>query len=1124
MLPLLAFLALNRGASVRRETIAFALWPDEREADARANLRRHLHRLSQALPPNPTPWVESNGATIGLSHGASAWFDIDAFERAISEERLEDAVGLYGGDLLEGCDEPWIDTERERLRGAFLAALVALARRARAAGAYHDLVPLAQRILAVEPWREDALRWLVAARFGLGDRGAALAEYETFARRLREEFDAAPADETRALKALIVEDIPLRTTIAPDGHEREPRRQLPFVGREKILAQAMRQWERATNGDGATILIGGEAGVGKSRLTGEIVTRVESHGGRILAGGTGAFETQPYQAVVEALRRALPSLLAHDVTALWMSVLSDVLPEIAIRAPEVAKPRPLEPMRERRRLFDSIARAFETLARARPTFLILEDLHWARPDMLELFEELARFAAALPLFIVATYRDDSLRDDARRTFRRLENDEAALALPLGPLSLSDVRLLTSRIFDGDPNLEKRATTLYALSAGNALFLDEAIRANDETAGDATPPTLRETIAQRIGRLPDEARALGGNASVLEGGFDVDVLREICAWHESEVLDALDALLDNAIVRAGTNRTRAGFVFTHQLLRAALYEQTPEPARRLAHRRAARALARLYPERRADLAAELAMHYERAGLPAEASCEYIVAARRAAALFASDDVVRLATRGLAIATEIRERYELFALREANASRRGERDAATADLAEMERCANELDDDGARCDVLVRQVSAYHVTGDMTAAAAAIVRLECLAKRTANAARIAVAKSCAATHVQLQGRTREAIEALHEALAAYRSIGDIREVALILGQMAEMQALTADLTGALQNMDAAVTSARGLGDRALLAAVLGYACRTAQHLRRYDVLKRTALELLSAARELGDVTAEAQALTSYGSACVALFDIESAEEHYAAAAELHRRCGNRLGAAVIASNRAVLFGRVGDWERAREFAEIARADFSELGDVARELAATFNLGQAYLETGDPGRALELATRARALALEHGGAPLEAAAIGMIGVCERHLGRYEEAVEHLEECIERERLLPNAAEMQSSLAELTLTHAERGDAGAALLTALELRFADDVASDLTNPQILPWAAHRAYRLVGADREAAQALRQAHAIVAKRLQTIPTERWRGAYRNWWLNRLILTAMETSRSHDYEE
>ena len=153
-LPLLAYLLLHRGAHLTRENIAFALWPDDSEEEARANLRRHLHHLKEALPHSDAPWFVAEGETVSWQTPSDAWFDVDAFERHIAAQELDEAVALYAGDLLACVYDDWIIAERERLRAQFLTALEKLLLRARSRREFAAAADCARRILENDPWRE----------------------------------------------------------------------------------------------------------------------------------------------------------------------------------------------------------------------------------------------------------------------------------------------------------------------------------------------------------------------------------------------------------------------------------------------------------------------------------------------------------------------------------------------------------------------------------------------------------------------------------------------------------------------------------------------------------------------------------------------------------------------------------------------------------------------------------------------------------------------------------------------------------------------------------------------------------------------------------------------------------
>ena len=159
--PLLAYLLLNRLHSVEREHLAFLLWPDAPEATAKANLRRHIYDLQNALPPSPahTPWILRTARTLQWNPQAPYWLDVARFESlGETPEHLASAVDLYAGDLLAYLDEAWLVYERGRLAALFLGRLQALIEHHTAAGDYAQALECTQRILRGDPLHEEAFR------------------------------------------------------------------------------------------------------------------------------------------------------------------------------------------------------------------------------------------------------------------------------------------------------------------------------------------------------------------------------------------------------------------------------------------------------------------------------------------------------------------------------------------------------------------------------------------------------------------------------------------------------------------------------------------------------------------------------------------------------------------------------------------------------------------------------------------------------------------------------------------------------------------------------------------------------------------------------------------------------
>lgn len=195
---LLAYLMLHPKTR-SRERIAAALWPDVRDSEARANLRRILHELVRVLPPGPEPWIVIDSQRIYWNPRAPLWCDVETFDRLADDDRTRAAaVDVYTGDLLAGEDADWIEADRSALRERQLEALGLLADACLARGDLAGAASAYRRLLDIDPFREDAFRSLLAVRLARGDRARAVSEYICFAVKLSAELGVEPMPETVA--------------------------------------------------------------------------------------------------------------------------------------------------------------------------------------------------------------------------------------------------------------------------------------------------------------------------------------------------------------------------------------------------------------------------------------------------------------------------------------------------------------------------------------------------------------------------------------------------------------------------------------------------------------------------------------------------------------------------------------------------------------------------------------------------------------------------------------------------------------------------------------------------------------------------------------------------------------
>jgi DNA-binding SARP family transcriptional activator len=160
-------------------------------------LRRHLYNIQQALPQSPRPWLDCGAKTISWGACEETYVDVSEFER-LSEtpETFGQAAKIYAGDFLPRIDHEWVSTLRERLRRRACRVLQQLISHCWSNGEKVKALEYVEQLLLHDPWREDALRYLLTLRFHAGDRAGALAYYRGFCKRLGSELGVDPMPET----------------------------------------------------------------------------------------------------------------------------------------------------------------------------------------------------------------------------------------------------------------------------------------------------------------------------------------------------------------------------------------------------------------------------------------------------------------------------------------------------------------------------------------------------------------------------------------------------------------------------------------------------------------------------------------------------------------------------------------------------------------------------------------------------------------------------------------------------------------------------------------------------------------------------------------------------------------
>ncbi len=609
---LVKILALAPRARLHRDRVVDALWPDLDLNTALPRLHKAAHFARQvmglrdavvlkdelvSLFPSSTvasTTVDIDVATFEAAADAALKGDAALRGDATSAEACAAAAALYRGELLpDDLNEQWSEEPRRRLRSRFEQLL-------RAAGRWQDLLDL-------EPADEQAHTELLREAVLAGDRARALRRFDEMSRVLTTELGMPPGPEAIALRDQIVGPHPAAekplgsdsgrgTSAATRGMPTET-----LLEREDELASLVRTARAVVRtGRGCVVVIAGEAGSGKSSLVRAFLDRLDD-GVAVAVGGCDDLLAPRSLGPIRDLEHALPDLA------------------VALAAGN--QPEDIFP-------------ALLRFLGARPTVLVLEDVHWADDATLDAIRYLSRRITGVAAILVLTLREEEA--DATHPIRRILGSlgsSSTRRVELGPLSVDAVRRL-SGVDDSE------AIEIHRVTRGNPFFVTEVLAGG----GDGVPATVRDAVLARVGRLPASARRLAERLAVVPTRAERWLAEALAGDEPSAVVQA---------ERSGVISGGPEYVgFRHELARRAVENSLTVGELVMANREVLDALLRqrhLEPSRivhhaaravRADLLIE---HGPVAAAEAERTGAHRQAAETLRLVLANADALDLATR-------------------------------------------------------------------------------------------------------------------------------------------------------------------------------------------------------------------------------------------------------------------------------------------------------------------------------------------------------------------------------------------------------------------------------------------------------------------------------------------------
>ncbi|MFC3958952.1 ATP-binding protein [Halovivax cerinus] len=799
-------------------------------------------------------------------------------------------------------------------------------------------------------------------------------------------------------------------------------------------------WSTADADTPRTVVVTGDAGVGKTTLVEAFLDRVRDRCGAVYVGRSRPGGDAPFEPIAAALDADDASPPAFDVDA-------------ALETPDAEAYRA-----HRTRLYDDIASWLETRAADGPVVLVVEDLQWADSATLDLLAHL-HSSLGEGILLLCTYRSDDV-DETDPLAERVPADAVRpVALPLESFDRQTTATLVEHELRQRGVPTAFTDAVYAVTGGNPLFVVETVAAALEdgsldprvdryptsTTTLSAPDVVETTIRRRFDRLDPETRELVDTAALADEPFAVETLGSLCSLPPAQLGDRVDLLVDAGIWR----ETDGGYRFRSHVLRSGAQSALEPDARRERHRAIAAHLADVEDPNHA----RIATHLDRAGDAATALEHYRLAAEDAEETYAHDVASSHYERALSIARELDRDDDVLALLESLGDgyyTRGEFDEADRYF----RYVREAADDPER----IRR--SYYYQARMHFEQSEYERTATLARRGLDAGGDEVTEMVCwlvdylgSAHMKRSDhdaaieqfeRQRELAESIDFRLSLGRSYQNLATVSRRTGAIEDAVAYGERAVALLETASADRELARCLNDVALVYRSAGRTEDYVEALERCHDL----------AEETGNVRARILAKNNLGVAAQSRGDWGDARSYYEDVVALAELTEDTDTVALSLWNQSIVDVALGDLPGAIDGFERALSLVEGSAEIQKVTHFHTNVSRAYLLAGDVDAARWHVATGQRLAVEHDLPHLRATSAINAATIERERGAIDVALEHLRSARSEFDSTEDVRTETALLDQFARTYVAAGEPSTALEYA---RRAHDAAPDGTRQATL-------------------------------------------------------------------
>jgi len=502
-IALVALLVAHAGRPQSRQHIAGLFWPDSTDAQSLTNLRRELHHLRRALGPEASLVVTSKDLCWRDTETCRVDVRVFASERdaALLAAGRDDgaavvahaaaAVSQYRGDLLPGTYDDWLLDARSRIESRCVELCDLLCKTMVQMGDVAGALDAAKRRVVLRPLEEVGYRTLMQLQADLGDRAAAVSTYHHCASVLERALGLEPDQATRtALQRVLARPTTeTRARLRVEPASRSGVAAAKLIGRSDEFGSLRALWHNAAAGNPSLVLVGGDPGVGKTRLVGELAALAKLQGAVVASTQCfGSSRRLALSAVADWLRDPAVQSSTATLDPVWRVEVDRLVPTAQRGGSSEVGSRAMVDAWQRHRFFEGMARALIHVRR--PMLLVLDNVQWCDQETLAFLTFCLGLTLDTPIMVAGTLRTDTLDHEPGLVdwIATMRASGTLTEIPLLPLEVADTTRLAQAI-SGRSLRTAEADSLQAMTGGFPLYVVETAR----TAVDAGMRSRRPAI-------------------------------------------------------------------------------------------------------------------------------------------------------------------------------------------------------------------------------------------------------------------------------------------------------------------------------------------------------------------------------------------------------------------------------------------------------------------------------------------------------------------------------------------------------------------------------------------------------------------------------------------------------